>query len=151
MARRVYRHPLWELYLMLSASNSAFSLGLTEAKARQRIREFVPSFGGDLDIVIQHSGDVSRIPADVLDRTDAILTAESAALHPTENMNQRIREGAGRGKPQEPAKPVNQETRMDTLLDKLAAQLAPAAPAEPETPKPQPKDMNAILRQLANR
>lgn len=152
MARKP-RHFIYDLYLALADANSAFSLGLTQAQGRERIKAFLPNFADLVDPIIDASGDLSRVPPEILQRTDTALTTQAASLDPTENLNARLREASGRFVPAEaPPSPATQaqraeaerEARLDGLLDKYLSATnptaAPASPAQPEAPKPRTMD-----------
>lgn len=70
------RHPLYLVYLLLGAASEEHNLGLTEAKARDRLKQLLP--GTDVDKIIDNRGDPDVLHAEMIDVEKVYLIEELA-------------------------------------------------------------------------
>jgi hypothetical protein len=92
---RVYRHWLYEAYLALAAANGPYGLNLSEADARNKIKDFYPNFAHFVNDIIDAGGDLTKIPEHTLTQSAEIINQE-AMNQAGVDMNARLRSGAGR-------------------------------------------------------
>jgi hypothetical protein len=95
MAKSPPRHWLYEAYLALAAANGPYGLNLSESQGRDTIKGWFPQFSPYVNQIIDASGDLTKIPEHALAQSAEIINQE-AMSRATEDMDRRIRYGAGR-------------------------------------------------------
>jgi len=143
MPRKV-RHWIYEMYLALADANGKYGMNLTEQQGRQRIKAFVPNFAELVDPVIDASGDLSKIPPELLQRSTAVLDSEEEKITGNDAMNSRLRDAASRNtaKPDEGGNSQG-DNRADSV-NELLRQGRQTIPADGKSDA-----VNAALRRRA--
>jgi hypothetical protein len=95
MAKTPARAWLYDAYLCLAAANGPYNLGLSESAARDKLKAFFPNVAHFVDEIISVSGDMTKISEHTLATSKEIIDQEDQH-RATEDMDRRIRYGAGR-------------------------------------------------------